>query len=47
MGPARRAESSAVLVAMNVKLRLEDKHSIAPLGLSGLLRQTYIFTNKG
>jgi hypothetical protein len=47
MGPARRVEISAVLAVLNVKVRMEDKHSISPLGLRGLLRQTCIFTNKG
>ena len=47
MGLARRAESSAVLVVMNVKLKMEDRLSIASLGFRGLLRQTFIFTNKG
>jgi len=47
MGPASRAESSAVLAVLNVKVWMEDKHSISPQGLRGLLRQTFIFTNKG
>jgi len=46
MWPARRAQSSAVLAVLNVKLRVEDKHSIFPLGLRGLLRQSFICTNK-
>jgi len=47
MGPASRAESSAILAVLNVKVRMEDKHSIPPLGLRGLLWQNFIFTNKG
>jgi len=48
MWPARRADSSAVLVVLNVGLRVEAQHSMPPLSLHDLLwvRFTFIFNNK-
>jgi hypothetical protein len=40
---ARRANNSALLVVPNVKLRMEAQHSILPLNLHDLLRESFIF----
>lgn len=38
MWPARRADNSAVLVVLNIRLSVEAQHSIPPLSLHDLLR---------
>ena len=40
---ARRADSSAVLVVPNVKVRMETQHSISPLSVHDLLRESFTF----
>jgi hypothetical protein len=42
--PARVADNCAVLVVPNVKVRMEAQHSIAPLSLYDLLRESFTFT---
>jgi len=44
MWPARRAHNCAVLVVLNVRLRVEAQHSIPPLSLHDLLRVSFTFT---
>ena len=47
MRPARRAETSAVLVASNVRVRMEAQHSVPHppfLSLRDLLRESFTFT---
>jgi hypothetical protein len=39
--PARRAENSLPLVVLNVKAKLEIQHSIPPLSLHDLLRESF------
>ena len=41
--PVGRADSSAVLVVLNVKVRIEAKHSLIPKSLHDLLRETFTF----
>jgi hypothetical protein len=41
--PVRRADNSAVLVVPNVKLRMKVRHSIPPLSLHDLLRESFTF----
>ena len=41
--PARIADSSAVLVVPNVKVRLEAQHSIARLSRHDLLGESFTF----
>jgi hypothetical protein len=42
--PASRADNSAVPVVPNVKARMEAQHSILPLGLQDLLRESFTST---
>jgi len=44
MWPTRRPDNSAVLVVLNVRLRVEAQHSILPLSLHDLLRVSFTFT---
>jgi hypothetical protein len=41
--PTRRADNSAVLVVMNVKVRMKAQHSITPLSLHDLLWESFTF----
>ena len=43
MRPARTADNFAIVVVLNVKVRMEAQHSIRPLGLHDLLRESFIF----
>ena len=43
MWPARRADNSAVLVVLNVRLRMEAQHCIPALSLHELLRERFTF----
>jgi hypothetical protein len=44
MWPKLRADNSAVLVVLNVRLRVEAQHSILPLSLHDLLRISFTVT---
>lgn len=42
MWPMRRADKSAVLVAPNVKVRMEDQHSVTLLSLKTFLGEVLV-----
>ena len=42
--PARKADNFAVTVVQNVKISMEAQHSIRPLSLHDLLRESFIYT---
>jgi hypothetical protein len=44
MRPARAAGNYAVLVVPIVKVKMEAQHSIPPLSLHDLLRESFTFT---
>jgi hypothetical protein len=44
MWTERGADNSAVLVAPNVKVKMEAQHSFPPLNLHDLLRESFTFT---
>jgi hypothetical protein len=41
---ARRADSSVILIVLNIKLRMETEHSIPPLSLHDFLQESIALT---